>query len=124
MILTNYVTEIFSTTNPNTSPLYASTIVTIVLLLASLVFTFIVDRFNRRTLYIWSATTTGTILTFFAVYLMYLANDPKFDWAPVVFVSTGLFVTYLGMINVTWLIMIEVMPVKVIDSAVYLNRII
>lgn len=116
MILTNYVTEIFSTTNPNVSPLYASTIVTIVLLLACLMFTFTVDRFNRRTLYIWSATATGTILTLFAVFLMYLENDSKFDWAPVVFVSTSLFVSYLGMCNVTWLIMIEVMPVKVIDS--------
>lgn len=112
-IMTNYVTEIFASTNPNVSPLYASTLITMIMIIANLVFLNVVDRAGRRKFYIFSSLATSFGLALFAIYLYSLTDNRAFDWVPVVCLSYVLFVNCLGMYPIPWLIVIEIMPKKV-----------
>lgn len=112
-ILNNYVTEIMSSTKSNISPLYASTIITAIMIGANLLYLNIVDRFGRRTLYMWSTLATAIGLTLFALHLYLLTDNRAFDWVPVVCLSYISFVNSLGMYPIPWLIIVETMPNKV-----------
>lgn len=112
-IMTNYVTEIFASTNPNISPLYASTLITTIVIIANLVFLNVVDRAGRRKFYIFSSLATSAGLTLFAFYLYFLTGNRAFDCMPVVCLSYVLFANCLGMYPIPWLIVIEIMPKKV-----------
>lgn len=109
-LLVVYVTEIFTNTNPNISPYYASTIITTILILANLVFLKLVDRAGRRTFYIYSSLATALGLALFAIYLYYLSDNRAFDWVPIVCLSYVLFVNCLGMNPVPFLLVIEIFP--------------
>lgn len=108
-----YVTEIFASTSPNQSPLYASTLITSVVLIANFVFLTVVDRAGRRKFYIFSSLGTSFGLAMFAIYLSFLSDNHLFDWVPVVCLSYVLFANGLGMYPIPWLIIIEIMPQKV-----------
>lgn len=112
-VLLTYVTEVFSSTNSDISPQHASTITTIMVMIGSLIFMNLVERINRRTLYICSASATALGLTLFAVYLHFLADNAAFNWFPVVCVPCVLFANCLGLAPVTWLVILEIMPKKV-----------
>lgn len=124
-VLSRYITEIFTnTTDTTVSPLFASVMSTVVFIVANLIYMNVVDRINRRTLYISSAVATAVGLTLFAIYLYFLAENPSFGWMPVVCVSLTLFVNCIGMYPVAWLIIIEILPKKVIPSnlAIHFTR--
>lgn len=112
-VLLTYLTEIFTSMNPDFSPLYASMITTVMVMIGSLIFMNLVERINRRTLYICSAIATTLGLTAFAVYLHFLKDDHTFAWLPVVCLSCVLFSNCLGMAPITWLVILEIMPKKV-----------
>lgn len=112
-IMMMYVTEIFASTNPNQSPLYASTMITTVVLIANFVFLTVVDRAGRRKFYISSSLASSFGLALFASYLHFLSDNHSFDWFPVVCISYVLFANRLGMTPITWLMIIEIMPQKV-----------
>lgn len=112
-VLTTYVAEIFASTNPNTSPLYASTMIASIMIIAHLIYLNVVDRAGRRKFYICSSLATSAGLTLFAFYLFFLTDNRAFDWVPIVCLSYVLFVNSLGMGTIPWLIVIETMPKKV-----------
>lgn len=112
-ILGSYVTDVLATTNPNESPLHASTVITTIVIVANLVFMNVVDRAGRRKFYICSSLATSAGLTLFALYLHFLTNDRAFDWVPIVCLSYLLFADCLGMYPIPWLMVIEIMPKKV-----------
>lgn len=112
-ILTTYVAEIFASTNPNNSPLYASTMITSIMIIAHLIYLNVVDRAGRRKFYICSSLATSAGLTLFAFYLYFLTDNLAFDWVPIVCLSYVLFANSLGMATIPWLIIIETMPKKV-----------
>lgn len=111
--MTNYMAEIFASTNSNIPSLYASSIMTAIMIVANIIYMNVVDRIGRRTLYIWSALATAVGFSLFAIYLYYLTNNRAFDWVPIVCLSFSSFVNSLGMYPIPWLIIIETMPKKV-----------
>lgn len=113
VILVTYVTEIFSSTNPNISPIDSSIIITIILIISNVIFLNSVDRAGRRTLYIYSSVATAIGLILFAAYLYYLTDNHTFDWVPIVCLSYVLFVSSLGMNPVPLLVVVEIFPKKV-----------
>lgn len=113
IVLMTYVPEIFASTNTNISALNASSMITIIVIIANLIFLNVVDRAGRRTFYIWSSIGTAVGFTHFILYLCFLTGNHKFDWFPVVCLSFALFVKGLGMYPVPWLIILETMPQKV-----------
>lgn len=113
IVLATYVPEIFASTNTNISALNSSSIITMIVIIANLIFLNVVDRAGRRTFYIWSSIGTAVGFTLFALYLCFLTDDRAFDWVPVVCLSFALFVKGLGMYPVPWLIILETMPQKV-----------
>lgn len=112
-IILTYITDIFENSNPNISSIDASMIITGILIMANLVFVNLIDRAGRRTFYIYSSL--GTIIghLVFAIYLKFLAEDPSFDWVPIVAISYVLFVSSIGMNAVPWMLMIEIFPKNV-----------
>lgn len=112
-IISTYVTEIFASTNPDISPINASTVITTVLIVANLIFMNLVDRAGRRVFFICSSVATTIGLVIFATYLYYLSENPAYDWAPIVCLSYVLFVSCLGMTPIPFLISIEIFPKKV-----------
>lgn len=113
VILVTYVTEIFSSTNPNISPIDSSIIITTILIISNVIFLNSVDRAGRRTFYIYSSVATAIGLIVFAGYLYYLTDNHTFDWVPIVCLSYVLFVSSLGMNPVPLLIVVEIFPKKV-----------
>lgn len=112
-VLIGYVSEIFSSTNPNISPYNSSIIITSIVLMANLIFTKIVDRAGRRIFFVVSSFATTIGLAIFAIYLKYFSGDARFDWIPVVCLSSVLFVGYLGMIPATYIVAVELLPERV-----------
>lgn len=112
-IMVNYLTEIFASTNSNIPSLYASTIYTALMIAANFIYLNLVDRFGRRTLYIWSTLATAIGFTMFAIYLYCLTDNRALDFVPIVCLSFSSFVNSLGMYPIPWLIFIETMPMKV-----------
>lgn len=113
IILVTYVTEIFTSSNPNVSPIDASIVITTLLIIANLIFMNSIDRAGRRTFYIYSSLATTIVLGLFALYLYYLTDNHAFDWVPVVSLASALFVSCLGMNPVPFVSMVEVLPHKV-----------
>lgn len=87
-----------------------------IVMMGSLIFINLVERFNRRTLFIGSAIATAIGHISFALYLYFLSNNRAFDWFPVVCIPYMLFVSTLGMSPITWLMVLEISPKKVSES--------
>lgn len=101
-------TEAGSSLDPNSSAIVAGAL----MLLGSLLSTFILDKFPRKLLYIW--TTVGFILGLAGLashsYLKSISNDSSFKLLPVLSLSWLIFVACAGRLPLTFIIMAEVMP--------------
>lgn len=104
---------IFVDSDPNISSIDASIITTAMLILANLVFVNVVDRFGRRTFYIYSSLATVIGHVVFGLYLHFLAYNQAFDLVPIIVMSYGLVANAMGMNPVPWVIMMEIFPKKV-----------
>lgn len=112
-IVVAYIANILEKSNPNTSTIDASILISAMLIVANLMYTNLVHCAGRRVFYVGSAiaATIGHVLL--ALYLYFLANNPTYDWVPIVALSYILFVSSLGMNPVSWLLMMEIFPTKV-----------
>lgn len=117
MVLSSYVTEIFTSSIPNVSPIDASIAITLLLIGANLIYLNLVDRAGRRTIYIWSSLASTAGLLVYAGYLYYLTQNHAFDWVPIASISYVLFSSCLGMTPAPYIVMFEIMPAKVCKFA-------
>lgn len=112
-ILVSYVTEIFSTINPNISPYNASVMIIIIIIIGNIIFINLVDRAGRRTFFVCSSFGATFGLIIFAFYLYYLTDNHAYDWVPIVCVSCILFVSCLGMRSIPFIVVMEIFPKEV-----------
>lgn len=119
----SFVTFMFNETGSSLSEKNSSILVSIVTLAANLVTLNIIERFNRRTLYIWSSICTMLSYLLFAVYGFFLKGQPGLewlDWMPLFCFGSIVFCSWLGIVPIPYLLNIELAPKKIRQTCIAL----
>lgn len=115
----NYTVSMFEDSGSSLSPNISSIVVGVIQVLGSFASTLLVDRVGRKLLLIISAIGTGLSLGIFATF-SYLVDHPdfkndftQFKSIPLITFSLALFFANCGILNLPFLILAEILPVKV-----------
>lgn len=117
----SFTTFIFNETGSSLSEKDSSILVSIITLAANLVTLNIIERFNRRTLYIWSAILTMLSYALFAVYGFFLKGRPGLEWLnwmPLFCFASIVFFSWLGIVPIPYIINIEISPTKIRQTCI------
>lgn len=83
----------------------------------------IIERFNRRTLLIWSSIFTMLSYLLFAVYGFFLKDQPGLewlDWMPLLCFGSIVFFSWLGIVPIPYILNIELSPNKIRQTCIAL----
>ncbi|XP_055296384.1 facilitated trehalose transporter Tret1-like [Sitodiplosis mosellana] len=108
----NYVERIFERTVSSNTKDYSLGI-SIVQLVANVIFLTIVERFKRRTLYIWSSILTTVSYCVFGTYCLVLLKQPKYELISVLCFVFITFISCMGMVPVPYILAVEIFPKKI-----------
>ncbi|XP_065084159.1 facilitated trehalose transporter Tret1-like [Ochlerotatus camptorhynchus] len=113
--LINYTANIFAEAGSDLDPNMAAIIVGGIQIIGSYVSTLVVDRFQRKVLYI--ATAFGSAIGLFAMgvhaYLKVSGYDVSaINWIPVASLSFVIFIAACGILPLTFVILSEILPQK------------
>lgn len=89
-------------------------------LTGNLVFMNIVERFNRKTLYISSALSTAVLFFLFGAYGFFELKNLGYTWLPPVCISLTIFSSCLGLLPIPYVVTSEIFPKKVCSIAIKL----
>lgn len=117
-LLLNYASKIFQDSGSDIDPIMSSILLMIVQLIGACIATFFVDKYGRRFLMILS--TFGTFVSYAVIgSFTYLANKgvdvTAFNLIPILSLSTAIFCLAIGIMPLTYVIIIEIFPAKVIS---------
>lgn len=91
-------------------------IMIVIQVVAATISTSLIDNIGRRILFIVSSIGTAIGLALMGTY-SYLVfqefNLDGFDWVPVTTISFSLFMAYIGLVPLVFVVIIELLPVKV-----------
>uniref|UniRef100_A0A336KQ34 CSON014045 protein n=1 Tax=Culicoides sonorensis TaxID=179676 RepID=A0A336KQ34_CULSO len=113
----NYTATIFAKAGSNLSPNVSAMIVGFIQILGSYISTVLVERAGRKMLMVVSASGISMGLSVLGVYC-YLDSIPgqnlwKWNFIPLLSFSFVIFVANLGVLSLPFLILTEIMPVKI-----------
>lgn len=117
----SFTTFIFNETGSSLSEKDSAILVSIITLAANLVTLNIIERFNRRTLYIWSSVLTMLSYFLFAVYGFFLKGQPELEWMnwmPLFCFASIVFFSWLGIAPIPYIINIELSPNKIRQTCI------
>lgn len=112
----NYAAIIFKDSGSKLDPSMSAIIMIAIQLIATTISTSLVDNVGRRILLIVSSTgaTIGLSIMGAYTYLSYHQYDLEgFDWVPVTSISFSVFMAYIGLVPLVFVVLMEVLPVKV-----------
>ncbi|XP_031623102.1 uncharacterized protein LOC116340647 [Contarinia nasturtii] len=113
LTIISYVTDIFEKTHSSLSEKHSSILVSVVQLTANLLLLNIVERFNRKTLYVCSSFLTSGSFFLFAVYCQFWIDQPEYRWmAPFCF-SCITYFSCMGLLPIPYILNIEIFPKKI-----------
>lgn len=118
--LLNYTAIIFESAGCSLTPTIAAIIVGLIQLVGTYVSTMLVERAGRKLLLLISAV--GCCLSQLSmathIYLKTSGYDTSaFDWVPVAAFSFMLFIASLGLLTLPFLVIFEILPVKIRSKA-------
>lgn len=112
----NYAAIIFKDSGSQLDPSVSAIIMIAIQLIATTISTSLVDNIGRRILLIVSSTGTTIGLSLMGAYT-YLSfheyNLDGYDWVPVTSISFSVFMAYIGLVPLVFVVLMEVLPVKV-----------
>lgn len=117
VVLMNYGANIFRDSGSTFDPNVSTIIMGSVQLLGTISALFFIDKFGRRFLLVISSLGCAVGLgclgafNYLAVHELYDLDD--FSWVPVTSLSIGLFFSCMGIIPVTVILIIELIPAEV-----------
>ncbi|XP_055685011.1 facilitated trehalose transporter Tret1-like [Lutzomyia longipalpis] len=117
--LLNYTSTIFEEAGTDLSPNTSAIVVGVIQLIGLYVSLMLMDRAGRRILLIVSSVGTGICLFVLGVhfYLQTLSVDlSAFGWIPLISCSGAVFIAALGIMNVPFFIVAEIVPAKIRSS--------
>lgn len=109
----NYITIIFKETGSALSEKHSSILVSVTQLTGNFVFMNIVERFNRKTLYIMSAVSTAILFFLFGAYGFFELKNLGYDWLPPICMCLTIFTSCLGLMAIPYVVTSEIFPKKV-----------
>lgn len=114
----NYMSNIFDQVNTQLDPNTNTIIIGAVQILGTLASIYAVDRYGRKLLLIVSCAGSGIGTAAFGVYAFYVEQQEvdlsAFSaWLPVCLMSFIIFIANVGVISVTMVVLVEVLPQKI-----------
>ncbi|XP_033225699.1 facilitated trehalose transporter Tret1-like [Belonocnema kinseyi] len=123
-----YAQEIFSESSPSLNPKFQVMILTGFPILATLVTNIVIDRFNRRTLFLTTgllaAVCLGSIGSFFFMQLYLKADVSSIKLLPLVSLVVFYAVYMLGFGTIPYIVQGELFPISVKGNAVTIGMIV
>lgn len=113
-VMTSYTNKIFEDAGSTMPSNTASIIVAAVQLLANCVTMILVDRAGRKILICISASGTAVGLVCMGLYDLYKGQLAEFRWISIASFSMIIFMASIGMLPLTYVILSEILPKKVI----------
>lgn len=110
------MTSYFEEAGSDLTPIQSSIVITMVQCVANILTTFLIEKLGRKMLYIVSAI--GTFLGMFILAMHRLHKDqmPGTEWLPIYVVGFTIFIASVGLLSVTNIIFIDILPPKVSNS--------
>ncbi|XP_031623613.1 facilitated trehalose transporter Tret1-like [Contarinia nasturtii] len=103
-----YVTDIFEKTGSSLSSKNSSLLISITQIFANVLLLNVIERINRRTLYIWSSILTATSFFAFSIYCLLWMGQPKYEWMPPFCFSCIIFFSCLGLFPIPYILPTEI----------------
>lgn len=94
----NYITVIFAQTGSALTEKHSAILISVTQLTGNFVFMNIVERFNRKTLYICSALSTAALFFLFGAYGYFEIKDLGYEWLPPACMSLTIFSSCMGLL--------------------------
>lgn len=117
----NYITVIFAQTGSALTEKHSSVLVSLTQLAGNLVFMNIVERFNRKTLYICSAISTTILYGLFGAYGYFDMKNLGYEWIPPVLMCLCIFSSCLGLLPIPYVVTSEIFPKKIRKTCLSLS---
>lgn len=116
--LINYMSSIFSATKTELHPDVNTIIIGVIQVIGTYTATILVDRYGRKVLMIISTSGMGIGMAAFGMYAFFSEEtdvDLSFysHWLPLLLMSIIIFLANVGIISVTFVVLVEIMPPKV-----------
>ncbi|XP_037710220.1 facilitated trehalose transporter Tret1 [Drosophila subpulchrella] len=114
----NYMSNIFDAVHTQLDPNTNTIIIGAVQILGTLASIYLVDRYGRRILLILSCAGSGIGTSAFGLYAFY-AEEQEVDlsaysaWLPVTLMAFIIFIANVGVISVTMVVLVEILPQKI-----------
>ncbi|EDV57599.1 facilitated trehalose transporter Tret1 [Drosophila erecta] len=114
----NYMSNIFDAVHTQLDPNTNTIIIGAVQILGTLASIYLVDRYGRKILLIVSCAGSGIGTSAFGLYAFY-AEEQKVDlsafsaWLPVTLMAFIIFIANVGVISVTMVVLVEILPQKI-----------
>lgn len=111
--ITGYVTDIFNKTGSILTEKQSSILIAVITLCTNVFFLCIVERINRKTLYIGGAILTALSLFSFAIYGLWWLERGQYQWIPPLCFAGMIFFSNCGLMPIPYLLSIETCPKEV-----------
>jgi len=114
----NYMSNIFDAVHTQLDPNTNTIIIGAVQIVGTLASIYFVDRYGRRILLILSCAGSGIGTSAFGLYAFY-AEEEEVDlsaysaWLPVTLMAFIIFIANVGVISVTMVVLVEILPQKI-----------
>lgn len=112
-VLQSYTTAFFTEAGSTLTPIESSIMICIVQLVANLVTMFLIDRIGRKFLFVMSSIGTGIGMFVLALHHLFKNELPECNWLPIYGLSFTIFSASIGLIPVSYVITIDVLPPRV-----------
>lgn len=116
--LINYMSSIFIATKTELHPDVNTIIIGVVQLFGTYTATILIDQFGRKILMIVSTSGMGIGMAAFGMYAFFAEEtdvdlSPYSSWLPLLLMALIIFLANVGLISVTFIVLVEIMPQKV-----------
>lgn len=117
--LLNYTSSIFFAIETDIHPNTNTTIIGVVQIIGTITAIILVDRYGRKILLMFSTAAMGICLAGFGLYAFFAEETsvdltPYRSWLPLLFMALIILSANVGVIPVTFVVLVEILPAKVI----------
>lgn len=111
------MTDYFEEAGSNLTPIQSSIVITIVQCVANILTTFLIEKLGRKILYIVSSVGTCLGMFLLAMHRLYKDQLPGTEWVPLFVFSFTIFIASVGLLSITNVIFVDILPPKVCNSS-------
>lgn len=123
----NYTSSIFDAVKTDIHPNTNTTIIGVVQIIGTITAIILVDRYGRKMLLMLSTASMGICLAAFGMYAFFAEETsvdltPYRSWLPLLLMALIILAANVGVIPVTFVVLVEILPPKVIFNIAKTHR--